>query len=773
MIYADIHRQRLTLVNEHIVADTIDYLEMKCNFLTDDWDGLEKWAHFANGGTVYDIRLTDDGIRKEDHLNLTAGEWRVYLHGNEFADGMVVERITTDIEVLHVLPAGILDGEPLPEIPASVTEQILARLDKVEKNGGGGGTGGLAPVDKTDAMTAEVGRDENGRLWTAGTGRGVRSFGLGFARGPDGFGEFPALNISREDGQGFSVLLKDIAEQIEPDLSDGLPEYTSADEGKLLRIVNGAAEWTNGISDAEGLIAALSAGGEITLAPDADITVSETLNLPAGTVIHGNGATIRRATGFEETLFNLVSGCKISDFTIEGNRSAMVSPTWNHTMEINVRTFAVGCVIENITLNDANEGIIVSGHDVRVSGCRLYNCGGNGIHFGTAYRCIAEDCVVIGANKNASVMGNSRGCIYVCRAVENVDIVNCYCEDGKAGIGGIDGPDDNHIKISGCTVRNCTRAVEGEYVAEGGPIDVVISGNQFIGCGNLDLTDASQKVAPGDGLVISGNVFTDTGIKLQGFRNANVSGNTMRGGQVWLYRSPHCVIGDNVIDNPGGSGIYLSESSCANVSGNNVRCKNFGVYAENSTGIMIFGNIIRQNPHNVNSECIKLNSCPEAAVDNNKMFLYSGNGITGQNNSRIMGNFIVVADSSQIAIRVWGGYKNYVVAQNMSNGTFAVVTGTNAVVQNNIVIESTAFVDVTYTLTNITTDGFAKALTEDDFGFTLTAADGYSLPDTIAVTMGGTALAAGTGYAYDKATGKVTVYRVSGAVEVTAGGVTT
>jgi len=136
-----------------------------------------------------------------------------------------------------------------------------------------------------------------------------------------------------------------------------------------------------------------------------------------------------------------------------------------------------------------------------------------------------------------------------------------------------------------------------------------------------------------------------------------------------------------------------------------------------------------------------------------------------------MGNFIVVADSSQIAIRVWGGHKNYVVAQNMSNGTFAVATGTYAVVQNNIAIESTAFVDVVYTLTNLTTDGFAKALTGDDFGFTLTAADGYVLPDTITVTMGGTALAAGAEYTYDKATGKVTLYRVSGAVEVTAGGV--
>ena len=136
MLYADIHRQRLKLVNEHVVADTIDYLEMKFNFRTDDWDGLTKWAHFANGDTVYDIPLTDDCIRKEDHLNLTAGEWRVYLHGNGFAGGEVVERITTNVEVLRVLPTGTLDGEPFPEMPVSVTEQILARLENIEQNFG-------------------------------------------------------------------------------------------------------------------------------------------------------------------------------------------------------------------------------------------------------------------------------------------------------------------------------------------------------------------------------------------------------------------------------------------------------------------------------------------------------------------------------------------------------------------------------------------------------------------------------------------------------------
>lgn len=143
MLYGEIIRQHLKIINEHVVADTIDYLEMKFTFQTDDWDGLEKWAHFAKNGVVYDIRLTDDCIRKEDHLNLSAGVWKVYLHGNEYRNGEVCERITTSIVNLKVVLTGTLDGEPFPEMPASVTEQILARLDDIEQNGGTGGATGL------------------------------------------------------------------------------------------------------------------------------------------------------------------------------------------------------------------------------------------------------------------------------------------------------------------------------------------------------------------------------------------------------------------------------------------------------------------------------------------------------------------------------------------------------------------------------------------------------------------------------------------------------
>lgn len=135
MITGHIICQRLNLCDSHVVADTLDYLEAKFIFRTDDWVGLDKWVHFANSdGTVYDIRLTDDCIRKEDHLNLSAGMWKVYLHGNEFRDSKVIQRITTDAVPLYVNPTGMLGGEPFPTVPPSAGEQIVASAQAAESS---------------------------------------------------------------------------------------------------------------------------------------------------------------------------------------------------------------------------------------------------------------------------------------------------------------------------------------------------------------------------------------------------------------------------------------------------------------------------------------------------------------------------------------------------------------------------------------------------------------------------------------------------------------
>ena len=171
MINGFVRGQQLTVRHPVIAADTINYLTVLFTFHTRDWAGLEKWTHWQRGDVVYDIPLVNDQITEDAHLNLDAGEWTVWIHGNRYADGIVVQRITTDKAKITVVPTGTLDGEPFPEMPASVTEQILARLDAAEK-------AKLDPVPTSEAMTQPVGRDEQGRLFTAPTGGGGGSGGI-------------------------------------------------------------------------------------------------------------------------------------------------------------------------------------------------------------------------------------------------------------------------------------------------------------------------------------------------------------------------------------------------------------------------------------------------------------------------------------------------------------------------------------------------------------------------------------------------------------------
>ena len=128
MITGFVSAQKLNIKQPVIAADTINYLTAQFMFLTSDWRGALKWAHFKQGQTTYDISLTDDRISENDHLNLTVGEWEVYLHGTK--DG---QRITTTVEKLTVQPTGTLNGQPLPKIPLSAAEQIDLKATHAEQ----------------------------------------------------------------------------------------------------------------------------------------------------------------------------------------------------------------------------------------------------------------------------------------------------------------------------------------------------------------------------------------------------------------------------------------------------------------------------------------------------------------------------------------------------------------------------------------------------------------------------------------------------------------
>ena len=114
--------QSLKMFTPVIAADSLKYLTAHFHFTDDDWDGYTRWAHFRSGETVYDIELDgEDCITEEDALNLTAGEWEIYLTGTKDA-----ARLTTIVVILTVKESGLIDA-PLHVLPQSVAEQIDAK----------------------------------------------------------------------------------------------------------------------------------------------------------------------------------------------------------------------------------------------------------------------------------------------------------------------------------------------------------------------------------------------------------------------------------------------------------------------------------------------------------------------------------------------------------------------------------------------------------------------------------------------------------------------
>ena len=114
--------QSLKMFTPVTAADSLKYLTAQFHFTDNDWDGYTRWAHFRKGETVYDIELDgEDCITEEDALNLTTGEWEIYLTGTKDT-----ARLTTIVVILTVKESGLIDA-PLHVLPQSVAEQIDAK----------------------------------------------------------------------------------------------------------------------------------------------------------------------------------------------------------------------------------------------------------------------------------------------------------------------------------------------------------------------------------------------------------------------------------------------------------------------------------------------------------------------------------------------------------------------------------------------------------------------------------------------------------------------
>lgn len=123
MIEFFVSGQSLKFYTPVIAADSLNYLTAKVNFSDTDWDGYSKWLHFRKGeelgAETFDLQLGDnDEITAEQQLNLTIGEWEIYLTGVKGES-----RLTTVPVILTVKESGLIDS-PLHGLPMSVAEQL-------------------------------------------------------------------------------------------------------------------------------------------------------------------------------------------------------------------------------------------------------------------------------------------------------------------------------------------------------------------------------------------------------------------------------------------------------------------------------------------------------------------------------------------------------------------------------------------------------------------------------------------------------------------------
>ena len=165
------NHQSLTAEYLPLAAESVQYLTAKVVCETEDWTGREIKALFGQGCTVYEIPVTGGEITAKQQLNLTAGDWRVWLVGNSARDGDVIPRITTNVAHISVAPTGGTEGSPFPTIPPTAEERLradmgnladlttedksslVAAINEVRQTGGGGTAYTIGHGLKLDAKT--------------------------------------------------------------------------------------------------------------------------------------------------------------------------------------------------------------------------------------------------------------------------------------------------------------------------------------------------------------------------------------------------------------------------------------------------------------------------------------------------------------------------------------------------------------------------------------------------------------------------------------------
>ena len=523
------------------------------------------------------------------------------------------------------------------------------------------------------------------------------------------------------------------------------------------------------VSNLTELTQALANGEKfIVFADDVEITLSSTLTIPEGTTILGNRAKFTRATGFENYLLSLTHNCEVSNLLIDGNRTNMVNPTWDKTVEIYLGTG--NNYIHDIEVVNGNEGVMVHGNFNKIEHCKLTNCGGNAIHFTGGDYTVVDGCYVNGANKKLG-MGHEDGCIIWSNECHYITCINNHCEDGKTGFGSIDTHDNSNVKLVNNTIKNCINAIDMSTSSDPAT-NVLIEGNFIIDSNAIDINKTALGITSQARFIISKNILINSYIGINRYSGILIDGNLIMNGYIHCGRSTNIRISNNIINN------YFDVNStydgivggyCYNITiDNNYVRSNYEVinfYASNDVNIS--NNTIRA--YSVDTTKYALSHA--FTFNNNDVVSYTNGVVNGSSESANM-NTIYIKTETNYSLRQYGGTTNAICCMNRINGNYRLDSDESNQNANNIVNASSTsvFVDVVNDLTNITTSGYDSVISGDDYVAILTADEGYDLPDEITITVDSQD-ADGYEYIYEKDTGKLIVFGVVSELTITAVGV--
>ena len=140
VINITVSQQTLNIGKSLIAANTYDFINVNGEF-SPEWKEAKKWVHIYQLDTDGERRVTysclmdaEDNVTETAHLNLSAGEWFMWVHGVIYDGKTIRQRLTTDVKPFTVVDTGAFwDSETMEPVTPSDADQIMGVANDAKK----------------------------------------------------------------------------------------------------------------------------------------------------------------------------------------------------------------------------------------------------------------------------------------------------------------------------------------------------------------------------------------------------------------------------------------------------------------------------------------------------------------------------------------------------------------------------------------------------------------------------------------------------------------